>query len=189
MSRPTMLCATIFATLAAVACADSSGTAGSTPAAGGTMVSVDTADTNQYMLPLPKGSVQPLKDAMAALERGDVAALVSNMADSISYIMPDGTEMKGKQAVADYWTNRFKTVIKTLKYSNGAGVGIDVFRPASTAMPGKYLMMWYTVDATYQNGKSVTFPAHIAAHLDASGKFDKWMSYYDTKGIAAATAQ
>lgn len=188
MHRPTLLLTTLAATMLAAACTDALKTESPAPSST-TMVSIDTADTNQYMVPLPKGSVQPLKDAMAALERGDVAALVANMADSISYIMPDGTEMKGKQAVADYWTNRLKTVIKSLKYTNGAGIGIDVFRAASTAMPGKYLMMWYTVEATYQNGKSVTFPAHIATHLDASGKFDKWMSYYDTKGIAAALGQ
>lgn len=188
MHRPTLLVTTIAATLFAAACADSSGNAAAAPATG-TMVSIDTADTNQYMVPLPSTAIQPLRDAMSALERGDVAALVSNMADSILYVMPDGSEMKGKQVVADYWTNRLKTVVKSLKYTNGAGIGFDVFRTASTATPGKYLMMWYTTEATYQNGKSVTFPAHIAVHLDAAGKFDKWMGYYDTKGISAAIGQ
>lgn len=187
MPRPTLLLTTIAATLFAVACTDSSGgTAAATPSA--TMVSIDTADTNQYMLPLGREASQPVRDAYAALEKGDVAAFVSNMSDSIVFILPDGTEIKGKQAVTDYWTNRFATIIKQLKYSNVAAISFDLYRTRANTALGKYTGIWMTVEGTYQTGKSVTFPAHAAVHSDASGKFDRWMSYYDTKGIAAATA-
>lgn len=183
MRRVLALSFVLVISVAAASC----GTAKQAPPA--TAVVIDTADTNQYMLPLSRQETQPLRDALAALERGDIAGLTSFLSDSVVMVMPAGNELKGKQAVADYWSNRFKTVLKSLKYSNIAGIGFNLYRTRVNAALGKYYAVWYTVDATYSNGKSITFPAHIAVHTDASGKFDRWMSYYDTKGIAKITGE
>lgn len=184
--RSLLLPALVVGSAFAMGCgaAGSSDAANAAPA---TAVVIDTADAEQYMIPLPRSAAQPLRDAIAALENGDVAGMTANMADSIVMVMPNGNELRGKQVVAAYWEDRFKRVLKTLKYSKLAALSFNLYRSDAGATLGTYHMVWYTVDATYQTGKSVTFPAHLAVHVDSTGKFDRWLSYYDTQGIALAT--
>lgn len=185
--RRLLIPAILAATLTAAACAKPAGDAAGTPVSR-TLVSIDTADTNQYMIPLGSPATQPMRDAIMALERGDIPAMMANMSDSVVWIMPDGSEIKGKQAVSDYWTDRRANVIASMKFGPLAGLGFQLFRSRNGGTLGKYLMVWTTVDATYKNGKSVKFPGHMAVLLDEAGKFSRWMNYYDTKGIADAQA-
>lgn len=143
------------------------------------IVPIDTADANSTFLPLGDTETRPLREAIAALERGDVAGFVANMADTVVVVAPDGTEMKGRQQLYDYWTTRFKTDLKEVAYARSSYLGLNAFRPGAPAMPGKYLMVWSTVTATYQDGRSATFPAHLAVHLDAAGRFDGLFTYFD----------
>ncbi|MBU6366171.1 MAG: hypothetical protein KJT01_08165 [Gemmatimonadetes bacterium] len=143
------------------------------------IVPIDTADANSTFLPLGDTETRPLREAVAALERGDVAGFVANMADTVVVVAPDGTEMKGRQQLYDYWTTRFKTDLKEVAYARSSYLGLNAFRPGAPAIPGKYLMVWSTVTATYQDGHSATFPAHLAVHLDAAGRFDGLFTYFD----------
>lgn len=141
------------------------------------------------MSPLLGPELQPMRDALTALEQNNMPGLVATMTDAVVYVQPDGTELTGKQAVADYWSDRRGTQIKTLALVDRAVMGMNLFRTSTATPLGKYLMAWFVADVTYLNGRSLKIPVHVTVHLDASGKIDRWNNFYDTRGIAEATAQ
>jgi hypothetical protein len=154
----------------------------------GSVVAIDTSDANSIFLPLGDTETRPLRDAIDALERADVSGHVTHMADAIVVVAPDGSELVGRRAIFDLWSRRFATEVKAITFARSSYLGMYVFRPAPPTAPGKYLLLWSTVTATFHSGRSVTFPAHIAVHLDPDGKFDRLHSYHDP-GVFASPEQ
>lgn len=172
------------ALLSTLACAGGgSGTAESAATAGAA-----AQDTSLYFAPLPREDANILDSAMAALSRGDAEAFGATMTDSVVYMLPSGEVMNGRQSVVDYWKNRWTTLIKSLVYTDQALLAFNLTRTNTNNPLGKYVLMWVTGNTTYQNGKSITFPLHVAVHVDSTGRIDRFSGYYDTKGIADATA-
>ena len=127
------------------------------------------------------------KKQLADFESGNMDAWLGGFADNAKYYWSGGDSLIGKQAITDYWKNRRGNVIKSIKFTNDIWLPLKVNRPQrGPDAPGIWVMSWYQVNVTYNNGKSLQFWVHNDQHLDNNEKVDVAVQYIDMAPINKA---
>lgn len=127
------------------------------------------------------------KKHLGEFQTGDIDSWLSAFADNAKYYWSGGDSLVGKQAIADYWKNRRAKVIKEIKFSNDIWLPVKVNKPQNSYhAPGVWLLSWYMVNSTYNNGKSVQFWTHVDQHFDSNDKVDMVVQYIDMAPINKA---
>jgi hypothetical protein len=120
------------------------------------------------------------KKKLGEFESGNIDAWLTAFADSARYYWSGGDSLVGKQAITNYWKRRRGEVIKSIKFSNDIWLAIKVNTPQKGPdRPGVWLMSWYQVNSTYNNGHSVQFFTHVLQHFDDNDKVDQVVQYID----------
>jgi ketosteroid isomerase-like protein len=128
-----------------------------------------------------------VKNGMAALSRGDVAAWLANFSDNAVYAWNTGDSLAGKAAISEYWTKRRGETVDSLTFANQIFLPVKVNKPQSVEAPGVWVLAWYQTTAKYKpTGKSMTQWMHSDSHFDANGKIDRMILYSDRSLINAA---
>jgi len=128
-----------------------------------------------------------VKNGLASLSKGDVAAWMPSFADNAVYAFNNGDSLAGKAAISEYWTQRRTEIIDSLAYKNEIFLPIKVNTPQSVEAPGVWVLAWAECTAKYKlTGKKMTQWIHYDTHFDANGKIDRWIEYHDEVPIKAA---
>jgi hypothetical protein len=129
------------------------------------------------------------KSIMNDMASGNVTAWLTHFSENSVYSWSSGDSLVGKKAIGDYWTNRWKTVLDSLHYSNDIWMPVKVITPQrGPDMPGVWLLNWNLVTAKYKNGKTLNFWVHTDYHFDSNDKVDRTVMYIDRGPINAALA-
>lgn len=121
---------------------------------------------------------------------GDIDNWKNNFAENAVYQWSSGDSIAGREAIADYWKDRRKNVVESIKTTNDIWLPIKINKPQQGPdLPGVWLLNWHMVEAKYKTGKSLTFWVHIDYHFDANDKIDRMISYVDRAPIMEATKQ
>lgn len=136
---------------------------------------------------LELSAADPIKKSFAAFAKGDVDGMTADFDENIRYTWSAGDSAIGKQAVKDFYTNRWK-MIQSISYSNDIVLPIQVNESQSPAAPtGKWVLYWTQADVTYKNGKNLKFWMHSVNHFNDAGKVDFVGQYLDRHPIMEAT--
>ena len=129
-----------------------------------------------------------VKASSQSFSKGDIDGMTANFDDNILYMWSGGDSIRGKQAVKDYWTGRWK-IIESLNFSNDIilPVQLNESQAPQYAPPGKWVLHWFMVDVTYKNGKKLNFWNHTVNHYNEAGKVDYVAVYQDRHPIIEAT--
>ena len=130
------------------------------------------------------------KQRQQQFESGDIDGWAEQFADNAVYIWSAGDSLAGKKAIADYWKDRRKNTIRSIKFTNDIWLPMKINQPQKGPdLPGVWLLSWYQVNATYNTGKSLSFWVHADLHYDNNDKVDRVIQYIDRAPINAATNQ
>ena len=133
--------------------------------------------------------VPEIKAAMEAMGRGDIAAFTSIMSDDVVYMFNHLDSLAGKQAVNDWWQNRFDNDLKSISFNNNIWLSLDVEDPRyPTVEKGDYVMLWTLVTGTYSTGKTMTQFIHIVYHFNDQGRVDRVTQFVDRVPIMEANS-
>lgn len=129
------------------------------------------------------------KAMMKDFAAGNIDAWGQTLADNVVYQYSSGDSLAGKQAVMDYWKDRYARVVKTVTMANDIWLPMQVNVPQKGPdMPGLWLLNWSEVTAEYRNGKTLKFWVHQSIHLNPSEKVDRIVMYMDRAPVNAALA-
>lgn len=127
------------------------------------------------------------KQLMQHFTDGNIDAYGEQFADNAVYLWSSGDSLAGKEAIVNYWKQRFTNVIDTLQMSNDIWLPIKVNQPQrGPDMPGIWLIGWHQVNVKYKNGKELNFWVHTDYHYNDSDKIDRVVQYLDRAPINAA---
>lgn len=152
----------------------------SSPEQAPTEIKEATADAAAPAMPkvLPDAETQVIKDGVKAYADGNLDAFLAQMDDNVKIYYPGpGDSLVGKEAIKAFFKTRADSVVSA-EAMNPTYLAVDV--PAGrSAQEGKWLMAWYTWNIKYKNGKTAVFPIQVTQHLNAAGKIDMGIWYYD----------
>ena len=127
------------------------------------------------------------KQLMQQFADENIDAYGEQFADNAVYLWSSGDSLTGKQAIVNYWKQRFTNVIDTIQMSNDIWLPIKVNQPQQGPdMPGVWLIGWHQVNVKYKNGKELQFWVHTDYHYNESDKIDRAIQYLDRAPINAA---
>ena len=127
------------------------------------------------------------KQLMQQFADENIDAYGGHFADNAVYQWSSGDSLTGKQAIVDYWKQRFTNVIDTISMSNDIWLPIKVNQPQQGPdMPGVWLIGWHQVNVKYKNGKELQFWVHTDYHFNENDKIDRAVQYLDRAPINAA---
>lgn len=130
---------------------------------------------------------ETVKNGMAGLSKGDIAAWMAPFADNAVYLWNGGDSLAGKAAINTYWTKRRGEVVDSLTFKKEIFLPIKVNNPQSVEASGIWVLAWYETTAKYKTtGKKMTQWMHTDSHFDANGKIDRMIHYSDRSIINAA---
>jgi hypothetical protein len=130
---------------------------------------------------------QSVAASMTAFENADIDGFTADYDDNAKFYWSGGDSLIGKQAIKDYYTNRWK-LITSLKFSNHIFLPIIAHEaPTPDVAGGKWMLHWYQVNVEYKNGKKISFWAHNASHYNDAGKIDNATQYIDRMPLMEAT--
>ncbi len=133
--------------------------------------------------------VPELRNAMEAMGQGDIGAFTSVMSDDVVYMFNHLDSLVGKQAVNDWWQDRFDNDLQSVSFSQNIWLSLDVEEPRyPTVQPGDYVMLWTLVTGTYSTGKTMTQFIHIVYHFNDAGKVDRVTQFVDRVPIMEANS-
>ena len=124
-----------------------------------------------------------LKKQMASFAAKDLNAYMANFADNAVYYWNNGDSLAGKPAIQEYWGKRFNDVVESVTFSNSIYIPVKINTPQSVELPGNYVLAWYSVDAKYKNGKSMTQWMHSVNHFNANDQIDQVNLFRDNQLI------
>ena len=128
-----------------------------------------------------------VKNSVIAFSKGDVEGMTANYADTILYLWSGGDSLRGKKAVQDYYSGRWK-LIDSLNYSEHVVLPVKVNVQQSQYAPtGKWVLVWSFAHVKYKNGKKIDFWVHSVNHFNDAGKIDFIGQYLDRHPIMEAT--
>lgn len=128
---------------------------------------------------LPAAECKPLQDAIQAYADGNLDAFLAGMDDNVKIYYPGpGDSLVGKQALTQFFKTRQDSVVSA-EALNPVYMAMDNKEVNNGAAPGKWLMAWYQWKIKYKNGKTAQFPLQITQHMNAAGKVDMGIWYYD----------
>jgi hypothetical protein len=130
---------------------------------------------------------ESVKASMTAFEKADIDGFTAGYDDNAKFYWSGGDSLIGKQAIKDYYNNRWK-LINTLKFSNQIFLPVMAHEaPAPDVQGGKWMLHWYQVNVEYKNGKKIMFWAHNVSHYNDAGKIDNATQYIDRAPLMEAT--
>jgi hypothetical protein len=158
-------------------------------AASANSTSTTTAETKKSstdeILPMSEGD--GAKNSLLAFAKGDVAAMTANYDDKAKYFWSSGDSLVGKQAIADYYTGRWK-LIESLQVHGQVVLPVKVNTSQTPEhVPGKWVLVWSNIEVKYKNGKTIKFWTHSDYHYNDAGKVDVAIQYIDRHQILEAT--
>jgi hypothetical protein len=151
--------------------------------------STATAETKQSGADeiLPMSEAESAKNSLIAFSKGDVAAMTANYDDNAKYFWSNGDSLVGKQAIADYYTGRWK-LIESLQVLGQVVLPVKVNTSQTPEhAPGKWVLVWSNIEVKYKNGKTIKFWTHADYHYNAAGKVDVAIQYIDRHQLIEAT--
>jgi ketosteroid isomerase-like protein len=170
----------IFALL--IACNDKKEETTETPAPA---AAAETKKTTDEILDMSE--TEGVKASLAAFANKDITGMTANYDDKVTMLWSNLDSLVGKQAVVDYYTNRFK-IIDSLNFSEHILVPLKVNMQQSQYAPtGKWVLAWVFAHVKYTNGKKLNFWVHNVYHYNDGGKIDFVGQYLDRQPIAEAT--
>lgn len=127
---------------------------------------------------------------MAQFEKGDIDTWGGQFTNNAVYSWNSGDSLAGKQAIIDYWKNRRKNVLASLKFDQPIWLAVKVNQPQQGPdMPGVWLMNWCIVEAKYKNGQTMKQWMHMDTHYNDQNQVDRVVQYIDRAPIMAATGK
>lgn len=122
----------------------------------------------------------------------DLDTWASTMSDDVVFYFPDGdagtrTELAGKKAVLDWWTNWKQTSdIQQMTYLNH----VDIPVIAKNTLPysnltGVFVISYFSNQLIY-NGTSVNLRMNVTVHFNSDKLIDRIYTYYDRTKIIEA---
>jgi predicted phage tail protein len=130
---------------------------------------------------------EPVKNAMIAFSRGDIDGMTALYDDNVRYTWSSGDSLIGKQAVKDYYVNRWK-LIDSLNYTDFIFLPIKANQSQTpNVQTGKWILGWAFAHVKYKNGKKLHFWLHQVNHFNDAGKIDFVGQYLDRAPINEAT--
>ena len=127
---------------------------------------------------LPDTENQSTRDIIKAYEDGNLEAFLAPMADSVKIYYPGpGDSLVGKDALKQFFKLRQDSVVSA-KMEAPVFLAVDSQDNIAVA-PGKWLMSWYLWNIKYKNGKTALFNIQATHHINAAGKVDIGIWYYD----------
>jgi len=129
------------------------------------------------------------KAAAKLFEQGRIEEWADYLSPDAVYMWSNGDSLAGRSAVIQYWRERWNTVVSGLKFSEEIWLPIQVNAADAGPEPGTWVLTWHRVDATYRNGKSLTFHVHLVHHFNEAGKIDRTINYMDHSKIREITSQ
>jgi hypothetical protein len=132
--------------------------------------------------------IQLGKEMLSSFEKGDIDGWLTHFTDDTKNYLSSGDSLIGKKAINEYWTNRRKTIIDQLKFSEAFWLPINITSSQTNGRPGSWVFAWYHVDATYRNGKKIGFFVHTGYKFNENDKVDESWTFIDNAPIRAATA-
>jgi ketosteroid isomerase-like protein len=125
-------------------------------------------------------NVQQAKDAYAAFGRGDIAAVLQNVADDVEWILP------GPADVPTAGTYRGKAAVQTWFGTLAQTVAFERFEPYEfIAQADQVVVLVHVVGRVRQTNRTYTSEdAHLSTYRD--GKLIRFQVYTDTAATAAA---
>ncbi|HEX6181197.1 MAG TPA: lipoprotein [Chitinophagaceae bacterium] len=128
--------------------------------------------------------------ALPKFEAGDIEGWLSEFADNAVFQWSNGDSLAGKPAIIEYWTNRRKNAIDSIKFSNDIWLPVKINTPQrGPDLPGTWLLGWYQVNVKYKTGKSLQFWVHTDFHYNSADKIDRAIQYIDFAPIKEANAK
>lgn len=129
-----------------------------------------------------------LKASFAALAKGDIDGMTANYDDNARYYWAAGDSAVGKQAIKDYWNNRWK-LIESLSFPEVIVLPVKINETQSPryAPNGKWVFAWTLSQVKYKNGKTLTFWAHTDYYYNEAGKVATVIQFIDRYPIMEAT--
>ena len=151
--------------------------------------STDSAKTEMKEMPadasgvkskvLPDSESQPMRDVIKAYADGNLDAFLAPMDDNVKIYYPGpGDSLVGKDAVKAFFKTRQDSVVSAAMEAP-VFLAVDAQDGNQNVAPGKWLMAWYRWNIKYKNGKTAIFPIQVTQHVNAAGKFDMGVWYYD----------
>lgn len=136
---------------------------------------------------LPMSEADGAKNSLLAFAKGDVAAMTANYDDNAKYFWSNGDSLVGRQAIADYYTGRWK-LIESLQVLGQVVLPVKVnTSQAPEHAPGKWVLVWSNIEVKYKNGKAIKFWTHADYHYNTAGKVDVAIQYIDRHQLLEAT--
>jgi hypothetical protein len=127
------------------------------------------------------------KNSLLAFAKGDVAGMTAAYDDNAKLYWSSGDSLTGKQAIADYYTGRWK-LIETVNVIDQVVLPVKVnTSQAPQHALGKWVLVWSNIEVKYKNGKTIRFWTHNDYHYNDGGKVDVAIWYIDRQQIMEAT--
>ena len=117
----------------------------------------------------------------------NIDAFMAYFTDDARYYFSGGDSLIGKEAISNYWKDRFANAIESVTVNQQIWLPVRVNQAQATEQPGNWLLGWIQVNAKYKTGKEITFWVHQDHHLNANDKIDQTITYLDRVPIQAAS--
>ncbi len=129
------------------------------------------------------------KRAIEAYSKGDIDAWMSMFADTAVYEWNNLDKITGIVEIDNFWRNRRFEITDTIIFSGEIFLPVKVNQPQGGELPGNYLLSWYYIDVTYNNGAKIFQAVHTVYHFNAHDKVDRVLQFLDRELINKALAQ
>ena len=172
----------IFISGILVACSDQK--AEEKTASASTTTETQKATTDEI---LPMSEADAAKNSLLAFSKGDIAGMTALYDDNAKFYWSSGDSLVGKQAIADYYTGRWK-LIESIQVLGQVVLPVKVNTSQTPQhTPGKWVLVWSNMEVKYKNGKTIRFWVHADYHFNDAGKADVGIQYIDRHQILEAT--
>ena len=136
---------------------------------------------------LAMSETDAIRNSLNAFSKGDLDGMTADYADTCFVLWSSLDSLRGKQAVKDYYTARWK-LIDSINYSDHILVPLQVNVQQSAFAPtGKWILAWSFAHVKYKNGKKLDLWVHNVYHYNSANKIDFVGQYLDRVPIMAAT--
>lgn len=124
-------------------------------------------------------------------QNGNFVGWSKMFANDIIMQWSSGETIKGKQAVIDYWTGRWNTMVESITHENNIFLPVRMKESLlpGAKLPGVWLAQWTQHVTRYKNGKTVTGMIHADYHFNDDDLVDRFILYQDMAPTLAVTGE
>jgi len=173
----------VFISVFLISCADKAEE--NTATATTTAATDDTKKGGDELLSMSE--TDGIKRSLTAFSKGDLDGMTTDYADTCFMLWSSMDSLRGKQAIKDYYTSRWK-LIDSINYSDHILVPLKMnVQQSSFAPTGKWILAWSFAHVKYKNGKKLDLWVHNVYHYNSADKIDFVGQYLDRQPIMEAT--